>query len=316
MKGASVIKKLVPLWIAALIIHATQLLSTPTGPSSEPYLSGDTWRNHVDYVLSDHERFQPEDVQQGDIIYVEQDSLSDFYHNFVPRIRYPYILVVANCDRGGDDPMPGAYSGILEDPHLHAWFTQNLDRSGHPKLHPIPIGLANRKYPHGRIERYNASIPEARDRMRTKWVYVNFTIATNPQARRPVWNYFASHNLDGMIHMIPPRDHLLYIQEVPDYRFVLSPRGNGLDTHRTWEALLLGSYPIVITSTLDPLYEDLPVLILKQWEDLTPELLMMKYEEFSKGQWNFEKLYFKYWFDQVKDMQKTLREEISQYLKN
>jgi hypothetical protein len=46
---------------------------------------------------------------------------------------------------------------------------------------------------------------------------------------------------------------------------VLSARGNGLDCHRTWELLLLGSIVITRTSPLDPLFEDLPVAIVKDW---------------------------------------------------
>jgi hypothetical protein len=58
---------------------------------------------------------------------------------------------------------------------------------------------------------------------------------------------------------IPPE--LLWIHHVC-YAFEICPRGNGLDCHRTWEALLLRSIPIVRTSTLDPLYEGFPVVII------------------------------------------------------
>ena len=42
------------------------------------------------------------------------------------------------------------------------------------------------------------------------------------------------------------------------FPFWLSPRGNGLDCHRTWEALYLDIIPIVWHSTLDPLYRKPP----------------------------------------------------------
>jgi hypothetical protein len=49
------------------------------------------------------------------------------------------------------------------------------------------------------------------------------------------------------------------------YPFVLSARGNGLDCHRTWELLLLGSIVITRTSPLDSLFEGLPVAIVNDW---------------------------------------------------
>ena len=55
--------------------------------------------------------------------------------------------------------------------------------------------------------------------------------------------------------------------------FTLSPRGGGLDCHRTWEALVLGSVPVVKSSPLDPLYAGLPVLVVGDWTELTVERL-------------------------------------------
>lgn len=43
-------------------------------------------------------------------------------------------------------------------------------------------------------------------------------------------------------------DHMTQMQ------FCASPHGNGLDCHRTWEALCLGCVPIVKSSPLDDLY--------------------------------------------------------------
>ncbi|CAK9049128.1 unnamed protein product [Durusdinium trenchii] len=39
--------------------------------------------------------------------------------------------------------------------------------------------------------------------------------------------------------------------------FVAAPWGHGLDTHRVWEALMMGSVPVVLSSPLDVLYEQL-----------------------------------------------------------
>ena len=46
-----------------------------------------------------------------------------------------------------------------------------------------------------------------------------------------------------------------YLMTLGSHKFVLSPRGNGLDAHRTWEAMLVGAIPIVRASALNPLYE-------------------------------------------------------------
>ena len=53
-----------------------------------------------------------------------------------------------------------------------------------------------------------------------------------------------------------------FLHEMGRHRFVLSPRGNGLDAHRTWETMLVGAIPIVRHSPLHPLYDRLPVLVV------------------------------------------------------
>jgi hypothetical protein len=89
--------------------------------------------------------------------------------------------------------------------------------------------------------------------------------------------------------------------------FVLSPRGNGLDCYRTWEALLIGTIPICLRSTLDPLYDGLPVLLVASWDDVTQELLLKKYKEFTnnKDMYNHERMFAQYWIDTIKDVQQN-----------
>jgi hypothetical protein len=63
-----------------------------------------------------------------------------------------------------------------------------------------------------------------------------------------------------------PREQIW--KEYTNYAFVISTHGNGLDCHRTWEILLLGSIVITKTSSIDHLFQNLPVVIVKDWEEL------------------------------------------------
>lgn len=55
------------------------------------------------------------------------------------------------------------------------------------------------------------------------------------------------------------------------YAFTISPHGMGLDCHRTWEDLILGCIVVVKTSSLDPLYQGLPVVIVDDWDEINEE---------------------------------------------
>uniref|UniRef100_A0A6S8CH60 Exostosin GT47 domain-containing protein n=1 Tax=Aureoumbra lagunensis TaxID=44058 RepID=A0A6S8CH60_9STRA len=49
--------------------------------------------------------------------------------------------------------------------------------------------------------------------------------------------------------------------------FGIAPPGHGTDTHRFWEMLLLNVVPVVISSSLDSLYNQFPCIILDSWHN-------------------------------------------------
>ena len=85
--------------------------------------------------------------------------------------------------------------------------------------------------------------------------------------------------------------------------FVASPRGNGLDTIRTWEALMLGCIVIVRripdAPVIEELYADLPVVIIDRWSDLSRDFLTQILSEYSRRTFRYEKLTMQYWIDRI-----------------
>ncbi|CAF2141155.1 unnamed protein product [Rotaria magnacalcarata] len=88
------------------------------------------------------------------------------------------------------------------------------------------------------------------------------------------------------------------------YPFWLSLHGNGIDCHRTWEALYLDIIPIVWNSSLKVLYDKLPVLIIEDHRALTEAFLRGKLQEITKRKiaasqsdatYQYEKLRNAYW---------------------
>jgi hypothetical protein len=52
---------------------------------------------------------------------------------------------------------------------------------------------------------------------------------------------------------------------------------------------------------MDPLFEDLPVLLVKKWSDVTQELLESTYIAFKERSFSYEKLTLAYWRQRLKD---------------
>ena len=93
---------------------------------------------------------------------------------------------------------------------------------------------------------------------------------------------------------------------ISNYKFILSPQGAGLDCHRTWEALYLDIIPIVLSSSIKEIYEELPILVVKDWNEITEELLNEKYREIAlkkeRGEYNRAKMYLDYWLNRINNI--------------
>jgi hypothetical protein len=101
-----------------------------------------------------------------------------------------------------------------------------------------------------------------------------------------------------IVYYEPTRpDNLTSWKNQTEFAFVISPHGNGLDCHRTWEALVLGCIPIVKASSIDCVYENLPVLIVRDWSDITADLLTSTIDSFSNRSFEMEKLTLHYWVE-------------------
>lgn len=195
------------------------------------------------------------------------------------RLRHP--IVVVSMD--GDNAVPGELlpetaEAILEHPLVRGWYTQNWDGVVHPKLHPIPIGLDL----HSRRSAWNlcgwwgslllraigglAVRPEKRPGellLDAHFQVTQFDRGQRHQLRRLMEECSDCHILEGRL----TRPEIW--REYSRHRFVLSPAGQGLDCHRTWEAMLLGAIPIVRKSSLDSLYESLPVAMVEDWDEVS-----------------------------------------------
>ncbi|MBX7065950.1 MAG: hypothetical protein K1X28_01845 [Parachlamydiales bacterium] len=264
--------------------------------SSFPYFTGDTWRFFCDWRLTENETFAPQKVQRGDTIFVEYQLLRDF-RKLARKIKHPFIVISPNVEGFSDGPLPGPHEKLLNIPNVAGWFVPNIDCPPSDRVFPIPLGLSNTFW-----QREN--FKTIQEKKRDIFCYVNFSIDTNREKRKPCWDHFADKNWAEKVRGKSDQE---YLEDLSRSVFVISPPGNGLDCHRTWEALYLKSYPVVLSTTLDPLYEGLPVVIVNSWDEVTEEFLQQKKAEFDAKEWAFERAYIPYWFEKVEALQNSLR---------
>lgn len=254
----------------------------------------------------------------GVCIYIKFEYIAHFFNHVFPTINYKFILVTGD----GDETLPNDifpmhhFNQLINDSRIIHWYSVNCIEDCHPKLTLIPIGVNFHSLSIvANFSRWNESImtpveqeqeiQNIRDNSlpideREIKCYSNFHFHTYPE--------FGNPRVEAMNRI--PRDLVYYEPHYTNRRdtwvkqsehaFVLSPMGHGMDCHRTWEALILGCIVIVQKSPLDSLYEDLPVLIVDNWEDITQELLHKTIVEFKDKEFNWDKITTRYWVDKIK----------------
>ena len=275
-------------------------------------------------------RFDPQlfdKVQDGDLVWMRLIALPQFVEQALPRIRARFALVTGDEDWA----IPSSFDRsrvLLDDARLMCWFTQNYDGTlEHEKLMRLPIGLDfhtisnRRKWGHwpappaaqeAELEALRQSAAPNAERLVR--VHADFHFNKHKQQvwgdDRPAVQQALEGNPDVQFQTTKVRRIELW-REKTRYAFVVSPHGNGLDCHRTWESLVLGNIVIVKRSSLDPLYEGLPVVIVEEWSEITRENLLRWHAQhsaaFEQPQVR-EKLTNRYW---IEHMRRILRQRIA-----
>ena len=212
--------------------------------------------------------------QQAKVLFVYTHLVPYFKRWIAPRLNQPFILVSHNSD----DAVTIEDLDLLNHPKLLTWFAQNGEFS-HSKLRALPIGLANNQWG---AERLVGAFKAAQTYRKTKCIYVNFSASTHP-GRGAIFDAIA--DVPGVTQPgAVPYDQ--YITGMAEHQFCLCPRGNGIDTHRFWEAQYVDCIPILLKQDWTQAYSNLPVLLLDTWSNLKSINLAEKYIEISTTAYN------------------------------
>lgn len=83
-----------------------------------------------------------------------------------------------------------------------------------------------------------------------------------------------------------------YFTDLCNYKFVISPEGNGIDCHRHYEALLSGCIPIIEDNEhMRRKFKNMPILYTNDYSEINEKYLEEKYEEMIDKEYDFTKLF-------------------------
>jgi len=282
------------------------------------WIQGDKFVDIADYVYTPKE--------------LAHDDYGKYKNTFNPSVfeedktyliytSYPYLLRLLNILKylkgkfvvlahNGDQHIEGEYivtmdgrgEIIKKDPlqipeNVLCVYVTNAN-STNPKVKALPLGLQNAMWGDGKKKKMATLINSEKDKPRHRLVYMNFNIKTNVKERTKVWELFKDKTWITKEEYNGKATNN-YLEQLVRHKYVLTPVGNGLDTHRMWEALYLGCIPIMLREEWNKDFRDLPICFVDDWGQVTSDFLKAQYEIIKSREFDKDKLQFTYWKNEI-----------------
>ena len=231
-------------------------------------------------------------LKERNIIYTHTLYVRQLFEE-IRKLKCEFIIITHNCDVNVDN------SYTIPD-NVIRWFTQNV-ATGNPKVESIPIGLENDKW-FKNVHKKELMEKKLQEPKRYKnLVYLNSNTKTNPKEREPLYQLFFNPDWVTTYRGVNGEKFPEYLDNIYNHQYVFCPDGNGIDTHRLWETLYLGSVPIVKVGANVGFYSMLPILYVNDWGEVSAELLEDMWGMFEDGVWDREMLLFEYWKNKIRN---------------
>ncbi|CAB9526296.1 expressed unknown protein [Seminavis robusta] len=197
---------------------------------------------------------------------------------------------------------------FLDHDDTRAVVTTQHSLLDHPKIFSLPLGLMT--LDPGLVSllrelRQPSTLPK--DAERPQLLMVN----SNPRPMRvdtinTVLNNFQALGVKNTYNSQAKNGSKTYAAELRRSKFILSPSGMGLDCYRHWEAIHMGTIPVLehLNRTTDAWFRtlgDLPVAWIDSFDNLTPEFLQSEYKRImGRTDYNYQKLTRQWWIHRIK----------------
>lgn len=261
--------------------------------NSAPFLSGDLFADSSDisFYGQKYRKTIPSlrEIKDARVVFCPSHFLERLLEDY-DGLLSAKVLILGNSDRDFDT------FNFKLPPSIKQVFAQNVT-SDFPGVRLLPIGIENlRLGKNGEL-----SLFQHPTEFEKKSEYILLGPFKPTHSERDF--YFKDDaelpaNIVKITKRVSPNE---YAQLTTKYRFVATPRGKGMDTHRFWETLYRGSVPIVLANSwaVQVAKLGIPMIQIAEWN---PKILSQT--ELSPGlvrsPFQIDALWWHYWESEIK----------------
>lgn len=281
------------------------------------WLQGEKFKGIVDFIYAPEHKL-PDDydnlentfniklLRNQNYIYTHIGYVPQLFE-VIKNINKKFVIVTHSCDCSIEEyglRRPNG-NGMTEEIKLFTipdnvvkWYTKNVNTTD-PRVEAIPTGLENEQWFKNVDKKQQMINKFGHPKGVKRLAYLNITKGTNLKERPLLYDLFADKPWVTVQRGHNGYKFGTYIHNIYHHKFAFSPGGNGMDSHRKWECLYMGTIPIDKRNIDNQFYTDLPICFVDKWEDVTKEFLLSEYERIRAGTWNMKKLTFEYWKNKI-----------------
>jgi len=257
-------------------------------------ISGKGFSNYCDLVFCrryiHNFDYNPTNLKENALVFLNLDNFDEFVNilkKYNPKNKF--ILITHNSDISFTE---NHFNKI--EIYINKIYAIN-NVYNHPYVNTIPIGFIDKEL--SRIE----SIKNERNNEKNILIYMNFNINTNPIKRQRCYNILKNKKWITKESNISKTE---FYNKISKSKYIISPEGTGIDCHRIYESIYLNSIPILENNAMDSFYKDLPVMIVKDWGEITKEYLENNYDKYLNklNKWKIDNpdwLYPNFWIKEI-----------------
>lgn len=262
--------------------------------NSSPYISGDAFADLAEFVYRPpkwRDMNKKRSLSEAEIIFCESHRLQELLDKYSGQLKVK-VIITGNSDYEFHE-VP---TNIPES--VRALFLQNSFISDNKRIFTIPIGLENFRLGVNGNPKYITF--ENDFGFKPNRVLFGPLSATHPVRAEVISKFDVPSRIWEMLSVRQtPRQ---YNQTCQRFKYVAAVRGNGVDTHRLWEALYRGLIPIVSQDSwwesIQQLYP--PVISISNWERSNIEAVVDGDSPEPFNPESVEALWMPYWEKKIK----------------
>tara|TARA_Y100000816_G_scaffold122057_1_gene85759 strand:- start:196 stop:1200 length:1005 start_codon:yes stop_codon:yes gene_type:complete len=246
------------------------------------------------YENTSHICYQKKEIniKNNYVIFCTNDSL-DLLFRYVRKLNITGLTLITNQT----DEKISKYKFNKLPNQFSKWLSVNVDFK-HNNLIPIPLGISNGYGKNLMFDKDEILVDQEKYKQnKENLLYLNFEKNTNIRIRNNLNNYFKNYKWSKVV--TEKKDIEEYERDLLTSNFVLCPEGNGIDTHRVWEALYSGSIPIVRNRDTFKNFNSFPILLVNNFYDITDQILKKYLNDLNV--YDFKELDFNYWVEYLKN---------------